>query len=376
MLGILIDYIKERINRKMNRRNFLTALGIGSIASTIAANASAHRVFSEISTDPLFTGNTLETAGTIERILPNGLKKGSVVAITAPASPTSPGEIAATVSLLRSNGFKVVVGDTITKHTTNFRYLSGSDEERANEFMDFIQRKDVDCILCARGGYGVMRILNLIDFDIIKQNPKIIIGFSDITALLNSIFNLTGLVAFHGPVAATTFDKFTFDNFKKVLFMEQQFTPIEVIEPNTNIITAGSGSGKIVGGNLKMLVSTLGTPYEVDTTDSVLFIEEVSEHAYQIDRMLTQLLLSNKLQKANAIVFGQFKELNKRSSFFPTKSYTIKEVLDQLITPLKIPSIVGMPFGHIQRKMTLPIGINAILDTKLSKLTITEKSVS
>lgn len=342
-------------------------------AELFAAN-TANRNFSEISTDEILSKPTLET--TPNRILPKGLSKGSKIAITAPASPTSLGEISPTINLLKSLGFKVVVGNTIKLNSKEYRYLASSDEDRAKEFMQFVEDNSVDAIICGRGGYGVMRILNLIDFNKIQANPKIIVGFSDITALINSIYNLTGIVSYHGPVATNSFDSFTLDYFKRALFSTNKFEPINIKQEDLVVINPGNAQGKLVGGNLKMLVSTLGTPYEIDSKDSILFIEEVSEHAYQIDRMLTQLILSSKLQKAKAIVFGQFKDLNKRTSFFPTKSFTIKEVIEQITKPLNIPIVIGMPFGHIQKKITLPIGIQANLNTANKTLTIIEPTVS
>ncbi len=309
------------------------------------------------------------------RILPNALRPGSKIAITAPASPTSLGEIAGTIKILKNLGCSVEVGDTIKNKTSAFRYLSNSDDTRAKEFMDFVERKDIDCILCGRGGYGVMRILNLLDFEKIKNNPKIIMGFSDITALINSIYNISGLVSFHGPVASTPFDNFTLDYFKKVVYQSAKFSPVQFHSENITIINKGEAEGKLVGGNLRMLISTLGTPYEINTEGSILFIEEVSESAYQIDRMLTQLILSGKLTDCNGIILGQFKDLDKRTSFFPTKSFTIREVLEQVIIPLKIPAIYGMPFGHIQNKLTLPIGTQAELNANKKNFSIVEPSV-
>ena len=147
-------------------------------------------------------------------MLPPALKKGSVVAITAPASGINPGEIQDGIDALRANGCEVVIGKAINK---KYGYLSAPDQERAAEFMEFIERPDINCILCARGGYGVMRILPMLDFGAIKKNPKIIIGYSDITALLIAIYNHTKLVTFHGPVASSTFDSFTLNYFLKTL---------------------------------------------------------------------------------------------------------------------------------------------------------------
>jgi muramoyltetrapeptide carboxypeptidase len=309
------------------------------------------------------------------RILPAGLKAGSTVAITAPASPTSMYEIRNGKSYFQSLGCKVIVGETISNQKNENRYLSAPDKVRADEFMSFIRNKQVDAIICGRGGYGSMRILPYLDFNEIAANPKIIIGFSDITALLNAIYRKTGLVTFHGPVATTNFEDFKSNNLKHVLFNNANSGLYQINSNQAITINEGIGSGQLVGGNLTILSSMLGTEYEIETSGKILFIEEVSEHAYQIDRMITQLLLANKIQSASAVIFGNFQNLNIRRPFFPNRGYTILEVIQQLVKPTMIPCMVGFPFGHISSKFTLPIGIAAELDTQKKSLKFTEKTV-
>ena len=314
-------------------------------------------------------------------ILPPALKKGSVVAITAPASGINLGEIQEGIEILKSNGCEVVIGKAIYK---KYGYLSAPDQERAAELMEFFERPDINCILCARGGYGVMRILPMLDFSAIKKNPKIIIGYSDITALLIAIHNQTKIATFHGPVASSTFDSFTLDNFLKTLFVPKSingqisntaFPQITYSDSSLITLVQGIGRGHLVGGNLSMIVSTLGTPYEIDTKGAILFLEEVSEEPYKIDRMLTQLWLAGKLKQCAGIALGHFKNCEATSKSGLDISFTLQQVLEARIQSLGIPAVYGLPFGHVKSKMTIPIGVQAELNATEKTFTIIEPSV-
>lgn len=359
-----------------NRRKFLTT----SAAALLGAGILKSKEF----LDPALTieypdFNDFEAPKSStqlnEKIYPKMLKAGSTVAITAPASPTNQYEIRHSVRMLKNLGCKVIVGDTIKNPKAHFRYFSDSEQSRATEFMSFVEDSNVDAILCGRGGYGVMRILDLLDFEKIKANPKPIIGFSDITALLNPIYQLAGVVSFHGPVASSTFDSFTESMFKKVLFEGEIDKGVKVTHNTAEIINPGKATGKLVGGNLKMIVSTLRTPYEIDTDDSILFLEDIDEHPYKIDRMLTQLKLAGKLDNINGFLLGQFKGVNKRHPYHPNNSFTLKEVVDQILKPLGKPILLGMPFGHVKSKLTLPIGVLAEMDADNKSLELLEKPV-
>jgi muramoyltetrapeptide carboxypeptidase len=357
----------------LNRRNFISLTASGLIFSKLyAKNIDLQdSIFSRQNIKPIDIKNPQME----ENILPMALKKGSKIAITAPASPVSLYEIRNCMKILKNLGYSVEVGKTITSHEWKNRYLSAPDEERASEFMEYINRKDINCILCGRGGYGVMRILPMLDFDAIRRNPKIIIGFSDITALINAIYQKNKIVTFHGPVAVSTFGQFTTDYFIKVLAPTKQFKPIVINYPSIQTISNGVAEGKIIGGNLSMLAGTLGSEYEIDTNDSILLIEEISEHPYKIDRMLAQLSLAGKLQQAKGIIMGFFENLNSKRPYYPGGSFTIKEVIDQHIKPLEIPAILGMPIGHNKNNVTMPIGIRAKLDATKKTFTILEPSV-
>lgn len=352
----------------MNRRNLLKILaGSSPLLLGNSLKGLEESYYSELPPEDKSVQNL--------RILPRGLIKGkSKIAITATSSAVSQYEMREALNFFKQEGFDYVIGETV-KADNNYRYLSASDDIRAKEFMQFIEDDTIDCIMGGRGGYGVLRILEKLDFEKIRKNPKIIIGYSDITALINPIYEFTGLITYHGPVANSTFNNFTIEHLKQVLYSSNTFKPIEITDPNCIVINDGVAEGNLIGGNLRMIASLFGTPYQPKLENCILFLEDVSEPAYKIDRMLSQLILSGKLDRCKGIIFGQFDNLNKRQPFYPGYSYTILEVIKQLLGNRKIPIMVGMPFGHIKDKLTLPIGINAKIDTNNRSLTLLERSV-
>jgi muramoyltetrapeptide carboxypeptidase len=352
----------------LNRRDLLKlSTGIIPLLTNISFNKVDYFFYNEIP-------NNEDKLRKI-RIKPRGLVPNkSKIAITATSSPLSTYEMRESLRFIKTEGFKYEIGDTILNRNNN-RYLSASDDERAEEFMKYIKDDTVDCILCGRGGYGVLRILEKLDFNEIRKNPKIIVGFSDVTALINPITRYTGINTFHGPVAVSSFNSFTVDHFRSVLYSNDKFTPIVTKYNKAIEINPGIAKGTLVGGNLRMIISTLGTPYEPDFDDSILFLEDVSEPAYKVDRMLSQLKISGKLDKCNGIIFGQFDNLNKRQAFNPGYSFTILEVINQLFNDWKRPIILNMPFGHVKDKMTLPIGTEAEINTANKSIILLESSI-
>jgi muramoyltetrapeptide carboxypeptidase len=349
------------------RRNFikLSTIGLGSIF----LNKNIYSLNNEKFTDKGATD--LQSFQKLENIYPKTLKKGSKIAITAPSSPVNIWEITNTIKFFKSLGLEVIIGDTISKQTNKFRYLSAPDNQRANELMNFIKNTDIEAIIFGRGGYGSGRILRLLDFNLIRENPKIYMGFSDITMILLAINKLTGIITFHGPVATQKLNNFTLNNFKNIFFKNKD-DKLTFSLINSSIMNEGVTEGEITGGNLSMICSLMGTPYEIDTENKILFIEDVSEHAYQVDRMLTHLLNANKLQSANAIVFNGFKNLNVRKPFYPNRGYTIKEVIEQLVKPLNKPLVYNFEFGHEENMHIIPIGVKAKLDTTKKYIEIQE----
>jgi muramoyltetrapeptide carboxypeptidase len=370
----------------MKRRSFLHSVGTGfSVLGFASIQAKASTGNGEfVNTTESVLSNNMNKHSDFVSLLPSALKKGSTIGITAPASGVDNAEIQEGIALLKASGYSIVLGNTLTR---KYGYLSAPDSERAAEFMEFVERPDIDCILCARGGYGVMRILPMLDFGVIRANPKIIIGYSDITALLVAITKLSNVITYHGPVASSTFDSFTVDYFKKTLCKPitneiitepilSEYTPISFSDSRMTTLSKGIAKGRLTGGNLSMIVATLGTPYEIDTKDSLLFLEDIAEEPYRIDRMLTQLWLAGKLQQCAGIILGQFKNCEaKRVPGFEV-SFSLQEVLESRITSLGIPAVYGLPIGHVKSKMTIPLGVMAELDAGNKTFSIMERPVS
>ncbi|ROL59281.1 LD-carboxypeptidase [Bacteroidetes/Chlorobi group bacterium ChocPot_Mid] len=309
-------------------------------------------------------------------VLPKGLKPGSKMAVIAPASHAAIWELRNLMTAMKQLGIELEIGETIKNYKVDYRYFSAPDEVRSKELMNYFERNDIDAIMTVRGGYGVMRILDMLDFDVISQNPKIIIGFSDITALLNAVYKKSNIVTFHGPVGVSSFNTFSINSFKDVLFSNGNFKPLVYKDSNIKMLFPGKATGRLVGGNLTMLSSTLGSPYEIDTEGALLFFEEVSEDPYKLDRMLTQLEISNKLDKCVGIMFGSYPTLDKKYYFYPNLSYTAREVIESRLKKFKIPAVIGIPVGHLASQWTLPIGVKAELDANKGILTILEPAVS
>ena len=315
-------------------------------------------------------------------IKPRALREGSTIAIAAPASGVSRGEVVEAAARLRNFGFKVKLGDHLSR---GFGYLSAPDAQRAADYMRFVRDPEVDCIMAVRGGYGVMRILPLLDFDEIRANPKIHIGYSDITGLVNPIYQLSGLVAFHGPVANSSFDAYTLDSFKRTLmsatpagtFSESdEFKGQSFAEARATTIIGGKAQGRLVGGNLSLVCALMGTKWEIDTADSILFLEEINEEPYRVDRLLTQLAISGKLAACAGVALGRFTKSDVVRGGEFDLSLSIEQVLRNVLEPLGIPTLYGMSIGHIRSKLTVPVGALATLDADARTLTYDEPAVS
>ena len=316
-------------------------------------------------------------------IKPKALKKGDKVALIAPASNIEQAEdLNIACDVIKWLGFEPVVGKNIMNQ---YGYLAGQDKERADDLNDMFERKDVAGIICYRGGYGTMRMLPYIDYDLIKKNPKVLMGFSDITALLQAIYQMTGLVTFHGPVAISSFNDYTMEYLHRAIYSNKVIGDIKNPPASSNRvetehrlikINKGKTTGNLVGGNLTLIVSLIGTPYDVDYKNKILFIEEINEEPYKADRMFTQLWLSGKLQDLNGIIIGKMTNV-KPSEYKPgfTNTLYLEEILRTRLEPLKIPAVYGYAFGHIRDKITLPIGVKATLDVDNGLFSIDENAV-
>jgi muramoyltetrapeptide carboxypeptidase len=304
---------------------------------------------------------------------PKKLEKGNKIAVTAPGGAIwDPSDILRFELLLKNMGYSVLLGETLTK---KYGYLAGSDEERAGELISFFADPSVDGIITMRGGWGCARLLDKIDYSIIQANPKIIMGFSDITSLLNAIYIKTGLVTFHGLVGVNTWNEFSTDVFNRVVCSGENCNfPIEQ-NPSTNFITINKGKaqGKLFGGNLSVISGLVGSPYFELPENSILFLEETNEEPYVVDRLLTHLKLAKVYDKLNGIVFGH---CSKCLAENPEQSMPTIDVIREHFSSLKIPVSYGSPIGHVASKWTLPIGIEVEMDADSGSLILLQSAVS
>ncbi|HET8736507.1 MAG TPA: LD-carboxypeptidase [Pricia sp.] len=315
-----------------------------------------------------------------QRIFPKRLQRGDTIGLIAPGYAIKVDVLDEAKTALKAMGFKPYHTNRIVG---NYGYFSNTDFERAQDLDEMFADPKIAGILCARGGYGCTRILSLIDFGNIKKYPKALIGFSDVTALLNGIYKKTGLIGFHGPVGSTLSDPYSMKQLRQVVMNPSDTLTINnkypldfILKTNPEYerytITQGMATGKLVGGSLTLICALIGTPFEIDFTDAIVCIEDVEEAPYRIDRMLTQLIGGETFRKAAGIVFGVCAGCNEATN---PNSFSLKEVILDRIQPLHIPAVYGMSFGHIEHSFTFPIGINAKLDTQRMRLQLLEKTV-
>lgn len=313
------------------------------------------------------------------KIKPSKLNKGDTIGLIAPGSYISTDELQDSVENLEKLGYRVSYDERILSKSG---YLAGTDATRAEDLNAMFADKNIKGIVCARGGYGCARILPMLDYSLIKNNPKILIGYSDITALLNAIYFQTGLVTFHGLVGISTFNDFSVDYFNEVVVHpEDNLVLISAADEEDGgskitTIVSGKAEGELIGGNLSVLVSLIGTKYDFNGQGKIIFLEEIGEEPYRIDRMLTQMIQSGKFDGAAGIALGVFKncEPKKKDASFDS-SFSLMEVLFDRLSDLKIPIVYGLSFGHIKNKFTLPVGIKAGLDTINQTITLLEIAV-
>lgn len=298
------------------------------------------------------------------------LREGDTVALIAPAGPlSSEDELARAQLVVRSLGLVPQLGAYASEKRG---YLAGSDEQRADDFNAAVRDPKVRGIFALRGGYGTMRILDRLDYDALRADPKVILGYSDLTALLNAVTQRTGLVTFHGPVAALS--EFTDDEVRwlRSAVMQQDALALDAVQARA--LVEGTARGRLVGGNLSLISGLVGTPFEIDTTGALLVIEEVSESPYRIDRMLTQLRMSGALQRAAGIISGGWTDCDVDDAHVYA-GFRLADVLHDRLADLGIPVLLDLPIGHIDEQWTLPIGARAILDTAAKRITLEEPAV-
>ncbi len=304
-------------------------------------------------------------------IKPKPLKPNSQIALVAPAGPVTDNQLVSTQDTLLKMGFKT----QFTQRILNRKgYLAGNDSERLDDLHEAFTNQNIDAILCIRGGYGSARIIDKINYQLIKQNPKIFIGFSDITALLNSIWQKTGLITFHGVVGTSDFSEYTTKQFHHAfngyLSDDKQLTSNDGA---LDFLCPGTVNGRLVGGNLAIVNSLIGTGFDIDFTDKIVFIEDVAEAPYKIDRMLTQLLLAGKLQKAAGLILGKFKGCDIDNVEITSKnSLSLNEVFIDRLANLNIPIIKNFSFGHVKNQAIFPVGAKVEINSKSKSLKLLE----
>ncbi len=349
----------ERSKVVISRRGFLQSTMLG-VAGSVAAGGLA-----QVSTD---------SAGAVK---PPRLEPGDTVGLVSPATASftrMPAEILE--ESFEAMGLKAVLG---SNYFNRRGYFAGSDEERAADINDFFADPDVKGIW-ARGGWGSARLLPLLDYESIKANPKVFAGYSDATALLNGIHSQTGLVTFHAPAPR---QKFSADHFRAIVMEGEApllsnpsvIPPDQTVQVSDRIQTlrGGTARGRLLGGNLTVLSAIVGSSYLHDWRGAILFLEDVNEAVYRVDRMITQLSLAGILDQLAGVVFGRCTDCDSGTSF---GSLTLEEVLADHFGKLGVPAFMGSMVGHISRQFTLPLGVEAEIDADLGTIRLLEAAVT
>src|SRR4051794_14145708 len=347
----------------MHRREFLGSAALAAAGSTFPLTARAEAA-----------------PGAVK---PKRLAAGDTVTLVAPANATfNTVDLQIARESLEALGFEVKVGaHLLDRHG----YLAGDDKARADDINRAFADTSVAAVHAIRGGWGSARLLPHLDFDTIRRNPKVLIGYSDITALLLSVQAKTGLITFHGPIGLGRWDPYSLDYYKRVLFNGEQVTytnkrdisadrnALTPVEFRTRTITPGRARGRLLGGNLTVLTTILGSPYLPDWDNAVLFCEDVHEDLYRIDRMLTQLKLAGVLGRIKGFVFGGCSECGPGDGNYG--ALTIEEIFADHIQPLGVPAWSGAMIGHAQPQWTVPEGAQVEIDATAATITLLESPV-
>lgn len=308
-------------------------------------------------------------------IKPKKLPKNGVIGIISPASAVESVEkIEKGVKYLEKLGYRVEVGKNVGK---NLGYLAGKDEERLEDLHDMFRNKNINAVICVRGGYGTGRLLNKIDFNLIKKNPKIFVGYSDITTLQMSFLQKAKLVTFAGPMVAVDFwedevDSFTEENFWRIITSNKKIGKLQ--NPNAEkffTLVKGQASGELMGGNLALVTSIMGSEYLPPFKGKILLLEDVDEKPYRIDRMFNQLRLAKAFKQIKGVILGRFVDCYEDIN--PTLS--LNEVIADYFNKMKIPVIYNFKHGHIKQNITIPWGLKCNLNSTKGIVDIPESAV-
>lgn len=348
----------------MERRNFLAGLGGALALSSLLKPTQA-----------LTLDNSL--------IRPKALRPGDTVGLITPATYVpDPDALALAERTLRYFGLRMKMAKNAGKRMGEYQR---SIEERLDDLHEMFRDREVSAVFCIRGGYGSMHLLDRIDYDLIRRNPKIFLGYSDITAMHLAIMKRARLVTFHGPMMFASFTGYTQAHFRRALFEKG---PIGVVTnpPDDNqlrpahelrAIRGGRATGQLTGGNLTLISTTMGTPFEIETRGRILFLEDVDEEPHRIDRMLTHLRLAGKFDGVAGVIFGECENCGpndyKPSTVTP---YSIGEILNNILGSLKVPVLSGLTIGHTDDQLTLPLGVMATLDADKGTLELQEAAVT
>ncbi|MEA5618738.1 LD-carboxypeptidase [Cronbergia sp. UHCC 0137] len=343
------------------RRQFLTSCAVSTLALASASKSAI--------------------AKNSESLKPARLKPGDGVGLISPASAVFlQEEVDIVVDAVRGLGLVPYLAPHLRDR---YGYLAGKDQDRAADVTNFFADPKIAALIPMRGGWGCSRILPYLDYQIIRKNPKIIVGFSDITALLLGIYAQTGLITFHGPNGLTSWKPEPTEFFRRVLFNGEKVTfenqkdsgdanRLMQVKNRIQTINPGKARGRLIGGNLSVLSGIVGSPYVPNLKGAILFLEDINENIYRIDRLMTHLKLAGVFQQLGGFIFGQCRQCSPDADY---GSLTLEEVVWDHIQPLGIPAWFGAEIGHIERMFTLPIGAEVEIDASLGKIQMLETGV-
>lgn len=314
------------------------------------------------------------------KIKPKRLKIGDTIGVISPSSPSfTKSDILRGKQTLESWGYKVLLSKNLNKING---FVAGTEMERAEDFNEMFRNDSVDAVFVTQGGYGSAKMMQYLDFDLVENNPKIFIGYSDITALHLSIHKKTDLITFHGPgisrLNSSDMTEYTKEYLERALTRIEPIGEIRNDNPKKWIHTLceGCAEGEIVGGNMTLACSSLGTPFEIETEGKILLLEDVDTEPWIMDHMLSHLYNSGKLQKAAGVVIGECANCEPRKHEPVYHAYvSLEDVLDSYFKPLGIPALYGLPLGHTDDLATIPIGVHARLDATTKQFIILESGV-
>lgn len=294
--------------------------------------------------------------------MPARLKKGDCVGVVAPAGVVDPEQLRVGMDIIRGMGFDPLPGKRLS---SRHRYLAGSDEERSADLMAMFEDRRVKAVFCARGGYGADRVIAHLKPAVIRRNPKIFVGSSDITLLLIYLSQKCSLVTFHGPMVAGSFGRQPMEKSQKQFkgLLTGDLSARKLSDPGIRVLRSGIARGKVTGGCLTLLCRSLKTPYEIDTRNKILLIEDVNEPLYRIDGMLWQLKRAGKFRDVKGIIFGEM--VNCRAD---RHGGSLEEIAGEVFAGGKFPILMNAPVGHGDEMWTVPFGVEAKLDTKTKSL--------